>query len=277
MHPQYDDFADVYEQTIEGSPIARQNLPFYVRLYLKSPGPVVELGIGSGRIAVEAARRGQRVIGIDNSPRMLESCRRRAAEAGVADSIRLIQADFRDFTLDQPARLIAMPFHTICDIADREDRRRVLRRVAQSLAPGGRFVFDHFTFDPELAMRYNNVPHIEAEYTAPETGCEVIFWTCGLYDFEAQQIRVVAWSDELDAEGVVTRRRYRRYTSCWIETDQMHQELQEAGLAVEALYGDFMGHEADDESDVNVWITRRTQVVDSASPSPVESEGMVAD
>jgi SAM-dependent methyltransferase len=254
---QYDDYADVYEQSIEDSPIARQNLPFYVRLYVKAPEPVVELGVGAGRIAIEAARRGRRVIGIDNSLKMLDLCRRRAEEAGVAESLRLVRADFRDFELDQAAALIAMPFHTICDIADPQDRAAILKRVAANLAPGGRFVFDHFVFDPELAARYDNVPHIEAEYTDPETGREVLFWTCGLYNFEERTIRVIAWSDELDRDGVVTQRRYRRYTSCWIEPDGMAAELEAAGLSVEALYGDFTGGAVDDDSAVNVWVARR--------------------
>lgn len=257
MQPQYDDFADIYEQSIEGSPIARQNLPFYLSLYRKAGGPVVEMGVGSGRIAVEAARRGQTVIGIDNSPRMLATCRKRAQEAGVADRVRLIQADFRDFALDAPARLITMPFHTICDIGDAGDRRSILARIAAGLAPQGLFVFDHFVFDAEIAARYDNIPHIEAEYSDPETGHDVIFWTCGIYDFEQRQIKVVAWSDELDRDGIVVRRRYRRYTSCWVETDQMRAELNEAGLDVVAVYGDFQGGPVDDDSVVNVWISRR--------------------
>ncbi len=271
MQPQYDDFADVYEQSLEDSELARQNLPFYVSLYLKARGPVVELGVGTGRIAIEAAKRGQSVIGIDNSPRMLETCRKRAHEAGVSGRIQLVQADFRELKLDRPAQLIAMPFHTICDIGEASDRRAILARIAQNLSPQGLFVFDHFVFDADLAMRYDNVPHIEAEYTDPDTGREVIFWTCGMYDLEEQQIRVVAWTDELDRDGVVVRRRYRRYTSCWVETEQMRAELAEAGLKVVALHGDFKGGPVDDDAVVNVWITSRSEPFDSgpagASPS----------
>lgn len=257
MSAEYDEFGDVYEQCIEQSEIARRNLPFYVRLGAKSPGTVVELGVGTGRIAVEVARRGKHVIGVDNSLRMLDACRRRAAEAGVADSVHLIHSDFRAVTLAEPVPLVTMPFHTICDIAEPSDRAQVLRRVADSLLPGGRFVFDHFVFDAELAQRYDNVPHIEAEYMDPETGREVIFWTCGIYDLEDQRIRVVAWSDELDRDGVLVRRRYRRYTSCWIETEQMRAELETAGLEVEAVYGDFDGTPLTEDAAVNVWIARK--------------------
>lgn len=257
MSAEYDDYADVYERTIEDSPIAVESLPFYVDLYTSCPGTVVELGIGTGRIAVEAAKRGRRLIGVDNSRRMLNECRRRAAEAGVAGLIELIQRDFRDLALPEPASLVAMPFHTICDIADRADRRRVLSRVWSSLAPGGRFVFDYFVFDEELAARYNNIPHLEAEYTDPETGRDVLFWTCGLYNFEDRTIRVIAWTDEVGRDGVVERRRYRRYTSCWIEYDEMRSDLAEAGFAIEAVYGGFDGSAVGPDATIHLWIAQR--------------------
>jgi hypothetical protein len=175
----------------------------------------------------------------------------------VAERLTLIQSDFRDLTLPAPVALVTMPFHTICDIAASSDRRRVLERVAASLLPGGRFVFDHFVFDADLAMRFNNVPHLEAEYTDTATGHDVLFWTCGIYNFEERTIRVVAWSDEVDRDGIAVRRRYRRFTSCWIEQDEMRAELEAAGLAIEALYGDFDGGPADDEADLNLWIAVR--------------------
>jgi len=267
LRAEYDDFADVYEHSIEDSPIAAQSLPFYTRLYVSCPGDVAELGVGTGRIAIEAARAGKRVIGVDNSPRMLGECRRRAKEAGVADRLTLVQGDFRDFALPAPVALIAMPFHTICDIADAGDRCRVLERVAASLLPGGRFVFDHFVFDAELAARFNNVPHLEAEYTDPATGNDVLFWTCGIYNFEERTIRVIAWSDEVDGAGLVIRRRYRRYTSCWIEQAEMRSELEAAGFDIEALYGDFDGGQADDGATLNLWIALRRGRSGHAWPS----------
>lgn len=263
MTAEYDDFADVYEQSIEDSPLAAASLPFYVQLYLACPGPVAELGIGAGRIAIEAAKRGKRIVGVDNSWRMLADCRRRAARAGVLDRLTLIQSDFREFALPQPATLITMPFHTICEFADGDVRRQVLPRIRDSLVPGGRFVFDYFVFDPELAARYNNIPHLEAEYQDPETGQDALFWTCGLYNFEEQTIRVIAWTDYLDRDGLVVRRQYKRYSSCWIETEQMRGELEAAGFEIEACYGDFDGGELGPDSTVNVWFARRPSTADA--------------
>ena len=84
---------------------------FYGGMYVETEGPVVELGVGNGRIVIEAARQGKHVIGVDCSTGMLELCRSRAAQAGVADRLTLIQADFRDFELAEHDALISIPFH----------------------------------------------------------------------------------------------------------------------------------------------------------------------
>jgi ubiquinone/menaquinone biosynthesis C-methylase UbiE len=109
---EYDAFADIYDIWVDTAPAAKRNLPFYVEEYLRSPEPVVELGVGNGRIAVEAARQDKPIIGVDSSAEMLKLCRERAEAAGVAHLLTLIQADFRDFTLPEPAQLIAIPYHT---------------------------------------------------------------------------------------------------------------------------------------------------------------------
>ena len=56
---EYDFFADIYDIWTGEAPAAKRNLPFYVEEYLRTAGPVVELGVGNGRIAIEAARRGK--------------------------------------------------------------------------------------------------------------------------------------------------------------------------------------------------------------------------
>ena len=68
---EYDRFADIYQVWTETAGSTRANLAFYLDAYLNETGPVVELGVGDGRIAVAAASRGRSVIGVDLSPSML--------------------------------------------------------------------------------------------------------------------------------------------------------------------------------------------------------------
>src|SRR5438067_10908840 len=85
------------------------DIAFYVELAHQAEGPLVELAVGNGRVAIPVAQAtGRPVIGVDSSPAMLAQARVRAAEAGVELDVR--EGDMRDFALDQPAGLIYCPF-----------------------------------------------------------------------------------------------------------------------------------------------------------------------
>ena len=255
---EYDAFADIYEIWTGTAPVAKRNLPFYVEEYLRTAGPAVELGVGNGRIAIEAARQGKHIIGVDSSAEMLKLCQERADAAGVAHQLTLIQADFRDFVLPEPAQLIAIPFHTIGHLATLDDKRAGLRHIHGQLAPGGRLIFDHFIFNPESARRYQGVG-LRDEYTDAATGHDVLLWVTTLYDFEAQTMRIIAWTDELDDDGTVLRRKYRRLSFSWLDPEQTRALLEETGFEIEALYGDFDRRPFDEESPEQVWVARRTE------------------
>ncbi len=207
----------------------------------------------------EAARRGKPIVGVDSSAEMLRLCRERAEVAGIADRLTLIQADFRDFRLSEPAQLITIPFHTIGHLVTLDDKQAGLRHIYTQLAPGGRLIFDHFVFDPEAARRHSAVS-LRAEYSDAATGHDVLLRVTNRYDFEAQTIRIIAWTDELDDDGVLIRRQYRRLSFSWLEPDQTRALLEETGFEVEALYGDFDRRLFDEESPEQVWVARRPDV-----------------
>jgi SAM-dependent methyltransferase len=104
-----------------------KDIGFYVGLAREANGPIVELAVGNGRVAIPVAREvGRPVIGIDSSPDMLEQARSRAAEAGVELDLRY--GDMRDLALDEPAALIYCPFRSLLHIPTWADRRRTLAR-----------------------------------------------------------------------------------------------------------------------------------------------------
>src|SRR3712207_8952471 len=88
------------------------DVPFYVALAREADGPLVELAIGNGRVAIPVAQgTGRRVIGVDSSPAMLAQAQARAAEAGVALDLR--EGDMRDLALPEAAALIYCPFRAL--------------------------------------------------------------------------------------------------------------------------------------------------------------------
>jgi SAM-dependent methyltransferase len=253
---EYDRFADIYQVWTETAGSTRANLAFYVDAYLNETGPVVELGVGDGRIAVAAASRGRSVIGVDLSQAMLEQCRLRAERAGVLERLTLLNADFRSFHLDRPAGLIALPYHSLGHLVALDDKRRAIAQVFSQLEPGGRFVFDDFLMTPSLVGHMRQV-QLRAEYQLP-SGADALLWVTSLVDEGAQTIRVVTWEDELDAEGTLARRRYRRLSLSWLAPLQARTLLTEAGFLIEAGFGDFDRTPfSDATAREQIWIARR--------------------
>ncbi|MCA9669581.1 MAG: class I SAM-dependent methyltransferase [Myxococcales bacterium] len=254
----YDQFASIYDIWCETAAITKEHAPFYAARYVgcEEEGPVVELGVGNGRIIIEAARRGRAMVGVDSSKAMLALCRSRAEAAGVADAVTLVEGDFRDFVLDAPAALIAIPFHTLLHLITLDDKRAGLRHIRSQLREGGQLVFDCFVFDPELA-RKNAAPQLRAEYQ-DEQGRDALLWTISKIDESAQTMRLVVWTDTLSDDGVVVERRYRRLDFSWIDPAQVRALLEESGYVVEACLGDFDGSPFEAGVSVkHIWVARR--------------------
>jgi SAM-dependent methyltransferase len=254
---QLDAYADVYDLWVETAPITQRNLPFYVEEMAAADGPVVELGVGNGRITVAAAEAGARVTGVDLSPAMLERCRRRAEAAGVADRVRLLEADWRSFELDAPAALAAIPFHSLGHLVTPEARRACLAHVRERLRPGGRLVFDHFVFDPAKARAGNGVLRLRARREDPATGGALLLWAASLYDEASHRIDVHVATDAVDAKGRVAERRVFELPFSWSDPDEIRALLAETGYEVEACYGDYDRTPFGPSSREQVWVAQR--------------------
>src|SRR5213075_3290045 len=146
MSSWYDAWADRYAEWSTGV----ADVPFYVGLAREANGLLVELAVGNGRVAIPVAQAtGRRVIGIDSSPAMLAQARVRAVEEGVELDLR--EGDIRELQLDEPAALIYCPGRSLLHLPTWADRRRCFERVAASLLPDGRFAWNAFAFDHQIA------------------------------------------------------------------------------------------------------------------------------
>src|SRR5919202_2732605 len=114
-----------------------EDVDFYVEEAVAAGGPVVELGVGTGRIAVPVAEAGVRVIGVDSSAAMLEVCAERAAAAGVGDRLDLRLGDLRDPPVRERVALVTCPFRAYLHLRSDDERRHALRRAHDLLVAGG--------------------------------------------------------------------------------------------------------------------------------------------
>jgi SAM-dependent methyltransferase len=234
----YAGFADIYA---EWSAPMTEDVDFYLELAREADGPVVELAVGTGRVAIPVAQAiGRPVLGIDRSPAMLSQAREAAEAAGV--DLELREGDMRDLALDEPAALIYCPYRSLLHLPTWHDRRRVFERVAASLLAGGRFAWNAFVFDPHIAVRMDGVarPHLDSER----------LWEYVAHHPEDNRIDITAYVGE-PGQG---RRDLQLW---WLTRSEWEGLIDVAGLEVEALYGWFDKRPFDDESREYVWVTRK--------------------
>lgn len=221
-------FADRYE---EWSAEMTADIAFYVGLACEAGGPVVELAVGNGRVAIPVAQAARRpVTGIDTSPAMLAQARVRAAVAGVELDLR--EGDMRDLALDEPAALIYCPFRALLHLPSWADRRRTFERVTASLEPGGRFAWNAFAFDHQIAARLDSVHQREP---VPHTT---------RYAVGDNRIDII-----LDSGA--------KSSLWWATKNEWVGLIDAAGLELEALYGGFAREPFTGDSREYVFIARR--------------------
>jgi ubiquinone/menaquinone biosynthesis C-methylase UbiE len=218
-------FAAVYDRWAADM---TEDVPFYVELAKEADGPVVELAVGTGRVAIPVARAtGRRVIGIDSSPAMLDQ-----ALAAGGDLLDLRLADMRELALEERAALVYCPARSLLHLPTWADRRRVFERVADVLLPGGRFAWNAFAFDHAIAARLDG---LRQEEPVPHTLA---------YAVGDGRIDIVLDSGETSSLWWATRNE-------WLGL------LDVSGLETEALHGWFDRRAFDDESREFVWVARK--------------------
>src|SRR3954451_23904013 len=115
----YDTIARLYDPW---SRSVTEDVAFYLEEARKAEPPVVELAVGTGRIAVPIAAEGIRVIGVDSSAGMLEVCRERAESAGVAELVDLRLGDLRAPPVSERVSLVLCPFRSYLHLRTDEER-----------------------------------------------------------------------------------------------------------------------------------------------------------
>jgi len=153
----YDGLAAVYDIWSAADPAWLPSRRFYLAQAAAARLGVVELCVGTGRLAVEIARRGIPVIGVDFSHEMLARCRERVA-TGTDGPLELLEADIRHVSLRRPVDIVILPFRGIGHFLTPADRQAVFATAYRALAPGGRLVFPNplrlEPKDPSLRLEF---------------------------------------------------------------------------------------------------------------------------
>jgi SAM-dependent methyltransferase len=198
---------------------------------LADGGPALELGIGTGRLALPVAAHGVAVSGVDASAAMV--ARLRAKPGG--GEIPVAIGDFADVAIDGRFSLVFVAYSTFFALLDADTQRGCFERVADRVAPGGRFVIEAFVPDPS---RFERGQHLEVRHV----GIDSAVVSVSRHDAPAQ--RVDSLLVRLADGGVRTWPVHIRYSYPG-ELDQM---AIRAGLRLEDRWGGWQREAFTDDS-----------------------------
>ena len=229
----YDPIARLYDPW---SRSVIEDIGFYVEEALASGGPIVELGVGTGRIAIPIAAAGVQVIGVDASAGMLAVCAEEAKKAGVDQLLDLRQGDLRRPPVDERVNLVTCPFRAFLHLSTDDDRLQALHSARELLRPEGRLIFDVFKPSQE------DIDETDGRWIEREPGIdERADW-----DMTQRTLTLAVRGPSGESSMILW----------WLEPERWNALLAEAGFTVEACYGwfDRRPYEGGEDS---VWIARR--------------------
>ena len=218
------------------------DLDVYLALAQRTGGPVLELGAGTGRIALPLAAAGYRVTAVDLDPAMLDRARTALTAAGTSAVARveLIEADLLDLRLPTAGtfRLAIIALNTIFLLATRERQRQAVRTLAGHLGPGGIAVVDIWLPDTDDLARFDGRLIFEYERADPETGATVTKIAAARHDPTTAVIDLTSIFEE-GRPGEPAVRWIRRDALRLIGADELREMAEDAGLEVEVIGGDY--------------------------------------
>jgi SAM-dependent methyltransferase len=231
----YDAIAELYDPW---SRTAVEDVAFYVEEAQRCEGPVVELAVGSGRIAVPIAQAGRPVIGVDLSEGMLAVARGLAEESGVGELVDLRVGDMREPPVSERVQLVICPFRSLLHMPDEEQKLGALRAAHDLLQPGGRLIFDVFAPSAEDIAETNGI------WLEREPG---IFERAD-WDETTRTLRLSVRSGHSAASMDLH----------WLSAIEWRRLIDEADFEVAGLYGWFDRRPFRGDEDM-IWVCRRAE------------------
>ncbi len=253
MRKIYDPFAQFYDLEYGHKD---DDIPFYRQMADEYGSPVLEIGIGTGRIALPLAAAGHQVWGIDDSTKMLRVAREKLAHAHVQirHRVRLIAADMRAFTLRQHFPLCIVPFRAFLHNLTLADQISTLQCICRHLLPGGILAFDLFVPLHSVLAQEQWQDQINSDELAYENSGVTI--TTTIHHDPAIQLLSIEntyhRSDEKGGRGTKSKMHYR-----YVFRYEMELLLRAAGFDLLRVYGGFEKQKYDFYSGLMIFVAQK--------------------
>jgi SAM-dependent methyltransferase len=254
-HHGWDEYAPFYDWE-NARTLGRKDVPFLRALALNAGGPVLELGSGTGRIALPLGRAGVTVVGIDRSAAMLAHARRRVKRARLGHRVHLVRGDIRSlpFAPEGTDRfpLVLAPYGMLQSLLRESDLASTLAAVHAVLEPGGTFGLELVADLPSWGEYRKRVSL--AGWRRGPGGSHVTL----VETVRQDRVRRLTVFDQEFTERRGRERRVQRFSLTFrtLSVPQMARRLEKAGFAITALLGDYRGGPWDARADVWVMLAR---------------------
>lgn len=244
----------------------KDDLDFWKQIAKEIGGPVLEVGTRTGRVALELAKTGLIVTGLDPSRAMLQRARDKAEELSRKTRLEWVEAELYNFSLGgRTFRLILLPAAGLQTLADLQQVEQCLRCVAAHLEPDGRVVVE--VQAPRLDLLKVERHHVKTLYSA-RTNHVVNYYHAqdadplwhklkGTHEYEI-------WEGARPRTVSIATQGY--YFSC----PEMLLLLRAAGLEVETIYGSYAREPLSQKSQRLLFLARPLRVP-AALPAPAPS------
>lgn len=248
----WDEYAAYYDWE-NAQTVGRRDIAFWKRMASAVTGPVLELGCGTGRVALPVARAGATVVGIDRSQPMLDRARRRVRRAGLQEQVQLVRGDIRHLPFpDKSFPLVMAPYGVLQSLLVERDLTKTLAAVSRVLTKKGTFGLELVAdlpawdeYSKRISMRGKRGP----------SGKPIALVESVIQDRARQITRFE--QEFVEGRGKLAIRKKFGLAFRTLTVPQMVRRLEKAGLAVSALLGDYQGGPWDLRAEVWIILARR--------------------
>jgi SAM-dependent methyltransferase len=244
----------------------KRDVEFYVELARRHGGPVLELGVGTGRVASALAAEDVDVVGIDVMSEMLGHARQRLARLPPAQQQRVVlrRGDMRRLRLKRRFRLVFAPFNAFMHLYTRDDLEQTLDVCRRHLKPDGHLAFD--VLMPDLRALLQDPARLYAcgSIVDPTDGRRYRHFEASHYD-PVNQVRTVTMLFEPNDAGLASRAiplTQRQFFPAELEASLLYN-----GFEIETRHGDFSSGPMSLRAESQV-VVARVQKVRRPRPRP---------
>ncbi len=230
------------------------DIDMYLNFAERTGGPVLELGVGTGRLARVFVQAGYRVVGIDGSQDMLDICRAKFSD-DETPLIDLLLGDIEDFKTEERFNLAVSAANSFGHLLSHDQQRKALSHTRDHLQQKGLLILDLDNPERRLAVEREGELALQWTRTNPKTGNTIVKLVSSYFEHSKQLQHYTFIYDEMDKNGAVTRR-LASFPLRYSFRAEIELLLEATGYLVESVYGGYELEEFDHDSDRIIVVAR---------------------